>query len=479
LLADKEGQSLRAVIRRAGEVQIAVSEDGMAVTLSVTAAEGGGKFVTAGDVIAQLKALGVIQGVDLEAISCLVGEVLKTGKSVGPRQIAAGRAPTPGKHGTVIPLPGEMLPGNSGRRKQEWMARQGAVLVKLVPPIAGVPGVNVFGQEIPAATGRPASLTIQPGVVFNAHDGTYLAAFDGLAVFDGQTLEVRRQLVWMGDLTLNDKAIEFDGTVIIRGTVRDGAKVVATEDIDVQAGIEAATVISTGGAVRVKQGVAGRGCGFVSAKTIVDVRYLENAIVYCEGDILVRHAVIHSRLTAGKKVNVDSGKGVVFGGDVRAGTAVMVKCLGNAAGIATRVSVGHNWDILQQLREQEQIMAGLRQQVLALEKVIEQFKHARPDLSRLSDTERGALCAVVRRHIVLKSQSKEEERKYQEIDASWTLAGEGEIHCAETLFSGTCIKMGSATTLVSVSQPTCTVRFSSEQKRIAAVAPSGRRLELI
>jgi hypothetical protein len=139
----------------------------------------------------------------------------------------------------------------------------------------------------------------------------------------------------------------------------------------------------------------------------------------------------------------------------------------------TRVSVGHNWEVLQRLREHEQAMAGLWQQIFALEKVIEQFKHARPVLSRLSDTERGALCAVVRRHIVLKAQSKEEERTYQEIDASWTLAGEGEIHCAETLFSGTSIKMGFATTLVSVSQPTCTVWFSTQQRRIVAVAPSG------
>jgi uncharacterized protein (DUF342 family) len=414
----------------------------------------------------------------MEAITAITGEVLKTGRASQRSQIAAGRSPVGGKDGSIVPVPGQLLLQRGGRRAKEWMTRKGEVLARIVPASPGTSGINVLGEEIPAPCGKVAALSMLAGVVFDAITATFVATVDGLATFDGQSLEVRRHLVWPGDLTVNDKAIEFEGTVVIKGTVKDGARVVATEDIEVEAGVEGATVVSSGGAVRVKQGLAGRGCGFISAKTVVDVRYVENATVYCEGDILVRHAVLHSRLTAGKQVAVDMGKGVVFGGDLRAGSCIQVKCLGNAAGVATRVSVGHDWKILQQLGEHEQQAAGLRQMIVALEKVIEQFRHARPDLLKLSSVERQALCAVVKRHIVLSAQAREQEQRYRDLDASWTLEGGGEILCRETLFSGTSIKMGSGTTLVSQTQSACTVQFHREQKRIVATTPAGRRVEL-
>jgi uncharacterized protein (DUF342 family) len=368
--------------------------------------------------------------------------------------------------------------GGRERKTQQWMVKKGDVLARLIPPTAGTPGTNVLGQMLPAPPGPIVRLQVLEGTGYDEAACSYIALIDGLARFDGNSLEVRRHLVWEGDLRIHDKPIEFDGTVLIRGSMRDGARIQATGDIEVTGSVEGATLISTGGAVHIRQGVVGRGRGFISAKTNIDARHFENATAHAEGDITARHAVLHSRLTAGRYVRAELDKGAIFGGQIRAGSGVFAKTLGNAAGVSTQVAVGYDWATLSQLGEVEAALASMRQRAALCETIIEGFKRAKPNVAQLSVAERKALCTVLKRHIVLKARILQATERSRTLEAGAVQGVTGQVVCRENLYPGTQVKIGGTATLFSGLMGACTIAYNKESRRLIALGPTGRALPL-
>lgn len=471
------GRELRAAICRAGSVALSVSENRLEVSAEILPPVGGGRAVTVSDVMQLLRERNIVCGVQGQAITQCVAQASRGEIGKGP--VALGKPAAHGEPGRVEANPGELLPAvgaHSGT--QQWMAKQDEVLVRVVAPTDGVAGTDVYGSSLPATPGAAAALAVEGEVTFDESTQCYLARTDGLAVFDGTRIELRRQVVWPGDFTCNDPPIDFSGKVKIRGTIRDGARVTATEDIEIGGGIEGATVISSGGSVIVKQGIAGRNRAFVSAAKLIDVRYIENATVYCAGDIMVRHAVIRSKLSAGKAMRVDLDKGVIFGGDIRAGTSVTARCLGNAAGLPTLISTGHDWAAMEQLVAREVAIAALRQQVEHLAELIQRFQRARPEIEQLTPRERKAYGTLLMRHVVVKHELRAKQEEYERLDGLRTLDGIGEVICREALFPGTVVKIGSATLHVKSNLPACTLRWHTEKQQIQALSAAGRPLKL-
>ena len=352
------------------------------------------------------------------------------------------------------------------------------MIARVHSPTPGTPGVDVCGEVLPAQPGEPACYTLGHHVDWDAATGECRAAIDGLVCFDGQTLEIKRQLVWPGDLTARDPPIQFNGTVLIRGTVRDGAKVTAREDVEIGGGVEGATVQSTGGSVRIKQGIAGRQRALVSAAQNVDVRYIEQATVYAAGTVQVRHGVVHARVCAGVAVLAESGKGAIFGGEVRAGRVIRAKSFGNDAGVATRLIVGHSWEALAQLQEVEMVLAQLRQDQAHYAALRSRFQRAAPDPARFSARERQALCLVTKCHLVISYRLECKLQEYQNLDASLAAVESGEIVCTESLNCGTWIKIGATQAQVNENLPGCRVQVSPAQGRLVAEVSRSRQVPL-
>jgi uncharacterized protein len=477
LATDEWAQQLRAAICHPGRAVVTVSSDLLEALIEVFPPTGGGKMLTTSDIMELIRAEGITFGVDIRPIGRLATEAA-AGKQVKDT-VARGKACVEGEAGRIEVMAGEAIPSAPGQRKvQQWMAKQGDILVRIISATTGTAGMDVYGRPISPIAGVAVKLRTQGEIAFDEAEQCYVAGIDGLAVFDGESLDLRRQIVWVGDFTLNDPPIRFNGKVLIRGTIRDGARVTATEDIEVSGGIEGATVISTGGSITVKQGITGRHQAFVSAAKAIDVRYIENATVYCGGEILVRHAVIRSKVSAGVSIRVDMGKGVIFGGDIRAGRSVTAICLGNIAGISTRISVGHTWAAMEKLATHEAAMATLSQQIAQCADLIQRFRHARPDTNLLSERERRSYTTVLVRHLALKKQMSGRQSEFEHLDANWALDGAGEVLCREAVFPGTAIKIGQENVLVSTNLPACKFHLHKDGRHIVAISTSGRPLKL-
>ncbi len=127
----------------------------------------------------------------------------------------------------------------------------------------------------------------------------------------------------------------------IHGAVRDGFHVVAQGNIDINGPVEGAEIDSQG-VILIHGGVRGTGKGIIRANGDISLNFCDQATVRAGGSILVKNAVLHSRLYAQKAViALDSGKhSQIAGGRIEAGLEVSCHILGSEMGTKTEVIVG-------------------------------------------------------------------------------------------------------------------------------------------
>ncbi|WP_369699942.1 FapA family protein [Alicyclobacillus sendaiensis] len=107
------------------------------------------------------------------------------------------------------------------------------------PGIPAVPGRDVFGHEVvPPKHPKPPELG--PGVI-RVHDHV-IAARSGRVVFSKERIDVVPELVIDRDLSSKDGIIDFDGDVLVFGSVLDGCVVQATGNVRISGNVFHATV---------------------------------------------------------------------------------------------------------------------------------------------------------------------------------------------------------------------------------------------
>lgn len=106
--------------------------------------------------------------------------------------------------------------------------------------LPGVPGIDVFGQEI-TIKNRDAKPELGNGVV--QVKNYVVATRSGRPIFTRNKIDVVPELFIDHDLTSEKASISFDGCVVIRGSVMDGACVKATGSITIYGSVLQSTIL--------------------------------------------------------------------------------------------------------------------------------------------------------------------------------------------------------------------------------------------
>ncbi len=220
------------------------------------------------------------------------------------------------------------------------IVKAGDVLAIKTPPTKGRSGRDVFGNEILAKNGKDVRLIVGKNVSISEDGTKAIADKDGIPLIHDGILEVSQLLEIKGDVDYSTGNIDFPGDVEIRGGVSPTFYVKATGSIKIKGVIEAADV-SAGGNIECL-GVKGRGKGLITAKGNIKVKFLENAIVECDGDLYVDGSIVNSKVRSGRKVEVTGNVGQIVGSNVMAGLIVIAKEIGSEMAVTTRIEVGVN-----------------------------------------------------------------------------------------------------------------------------------------
>lgn len=369
-----------------GQVFVEIGEGEMSAKVTVIPPQDPGeKSATLDDVREALKRAGVVFGIDetrMAEIAAVLAEMAKAPESAEPveMEVAFG---SPVKDGEDAKL--EYL-YQDAVQKQEVAAGheetedgrvdyravhqienvpKGTKLARKIPPKPGIPGKTVTGKTIEAKEGQDVDIQPGRGVVVNPEDPTeFLADVDGQVVVKGNTLSVLSLYEVPGDVDFKVGNIDFVGTVIIRGDVKEDFKVFAGEDLVIH-GVAEACELKAGGRLTIGGGLTGHDRGRVTCKGDANIKYIRNAHVEVGGNLTVNQAIMHSKVIVGGKVVVSGKKGQIVGGIVVAGQEIQAATVGSNFATLTELEVGEN---VQLREEMQRVDAELKTATENLEK---------------------------------------------------------------------------------------------------------------
>ncbi len=225
---------------------------------------------------------------------------------------------------------------------------QGDVLAVLTPHDLGTPGKDIFGQIVTQNKpkikilkyGRNISISEDKTVITSQVNGNVTLADDTVFVSDTYTVAA--------DVDASTGDIEYDGSVMISGTVKTGFTVRAKGDIQVNGVVEGATLIA-GGNIVIKRGVQGMSKGKLVAGGDICAQFFESANVEAKGDVLAG-SILHSNISSGGRVVVSGRKGFIVGGEIICESYIEVNSIGNRMETQTIIKVGVKPELYEEMK---------------------------------------------------------------------------------------------------------------------------------
>lgn len=336
------------------ELKVETSKDKLAAYISYFPALGG-KELSGNDILRILKENNVIFGIKKEKINSL----LKTNKQIEHLLIAEGRPPTAGIDARFI-YHFENKKDSIGTKREDGSmdyydlgmitnVNPGDVLVTKEDPKMGKPGKTVTGEEINPSAPKDKDL---PGGknVEKRDEHTLISTIAGQIVVDGNRINVLPIYEVNGDVDLSTGNIDFVGNVLVKGNVMEGFKIKASGNVEIKGHVFAAD-IDAGGEVIIKKGFVGKKKYHINAQGNVYVKFVENGIIKSEQNVLITDAIMHSQISAGRKVEVTQNKGLLVGGFISAGNLITANIIGSHLATATKLEVGIDPEMKNKVKE--------------------------------------------------------------------------------------------------------------------------------
>ncbi|HJT23367.1 MAG TPA: FapA family protein, partial [bacterium] len=330
------------------QVFVEISDDEMQAKVTVVPPQSeNDHFATIDDVRNALKRRNVVYGVDEARMAELSAKLaqLESTKNINEpieMEIAFGTGMTNGEDARIEYLykkteeeaPAPVAEDEEGRVDYKAAHKidnvtKGTLLARKIPPTKGMAGMTVTGKTLAAVDGKDIDVSMGKGVVVSPDNkDEWLADADGQVIIKENKISVLALYEVPGDVNLSTGNIDFVGTVIVRGDVKDGFKVYAGEDLVVNGVVEGAE-LKCGGKLSIAGGVSGNDKAKIVCAGDANIKYIRNAIVEVGGSLTSGQAIMHCKVTVGKKVSVAGQKGVIVGGQVIAGEQVHAASMGS------------------------------------------------------------------------------------------------------------------------------------------------------
>lgn len=323
---------------------------------------------------------------------------------------------------------------------------KGDILAQKTPPTYGKAGETVDGEEIPALPGRDLEIPIGKGAELTEDGMNAIASLDGSpAIISGKVCVLQVYEV-KNDVDMSVGNIDFVGNVIVRGDITSGFTVKAKGNIDVFGNVEDAYVEAEG-KITIRGGIYGRGKGLVKSMEDIIVRFVERGNLKAQGSVKVGEAVMHSNITAGKKVSVGGKRGLIVGGMVRAGEVVEARTIGSHLATPTEIEVGVDPELREELKVLEKKIAVDQENLNKTQHAINTLKELQKKID-LSEDKKELLLKLTRTQFQLMAQLKQAVQRKSELDEATKTTVQGKVSAADRIYSGVRVTIKNAVKLI-------------------------------
>lgn len=213
------------------------------------------------------------------------------------------------------------------------------VLIEKIPPTSGQPGITVKGKALHAMNGKNKKLPPGKNVEHSADGLKAYATIDGMLSMARNRISILPVFEVNGDVDFATGNIEFLGNVVVKGNLKNGFNIKSGGNVHIYGIVEGGS-IEAEGSVFVQTGIRGLKKTRIISKGTVTTKFIENAFVRANLDILVDEAIMHSEIIAGNSVVLNKNKGLLVGGITRAALFIKCKNIGNSMATKTEVEMG-------------------------------------------------------------------------------------------------------------------------------------------
>ena len=285
----------------------------------------------------------------------------------------------------------------------------GALLAAKIFPEQGAPGIDVFGKEI--LVDDPADLTFTPGPGARlSEDGLRIyAATSGQPHLDALgNVSVCPEFQIKGDLGFETGNVNFDGNVIINGSVKQGFKVTCASLTAKE--IQGAE-IDINGDLNVSLGIVDT--ELVKVKGSVQAKFIHNSKINAFGDLIVQREIIDSRIyLSGACMNEN---GLIVNSVISAKMGIRSGNIGNPNSKPSTLTVG--------VDEHTNLLTAKIDSLLNIDKTAIQELQA--EVEKL-EKEDQSLHGIISKHAYVQDRAqlelKDIEKKLENLKASGNMA---------------------------------------------------------
>jgi len=279
---------------------------------------------------------------------------MAAGKILRKKNIKTGLAPVPTIQPNIIFLLPEFAPDNSTipqrinyKEKSPFIeVKEGCLIARMQKGRAGVPGLDIFGKDIPVATLNEIVFSCGENIQIDETEThiEYKASLTGILEYSHRRISVQDLLRIKGNVDLTTGNINYSRNIIIDGNVTTDFAVACGGDLEIKGTIEDGARIKCDGNFTVLHGVIGKNTK-VFCKKSAKVNFIQDANFVCEGDITVESFLYNASIFSkgflsveGKQSKTDK-RGVVIGGIISAVKGMNLHSVGSIA-TKTRIITG-------------------------------------------------------------------------------------------------------------------------------------------
>lgn len=428
-------------------VEFNLSDGGLVASLKIVPAGAEVTTLNVDDLLKAIKDEGIAVGILPEAI----GQIVQNRTVNEWVEIARGQAPEEGKNGYVkfhfetSHTKATFKEDASGKVNLKDLnliqnVKKGDPLCELIPPQPGKSGTSVKGEEIVGKPGVAAKLPSAKNVTYSADRNQIFAALDGMVVWLENAVNIEPSYV-VHDVDASVGNIRFNGSVVVQGEVGDGYEIHAGENITIASTV-GKVVLEAGGEIIISGGIMGQEEAMITANGKIHARFIQDAHVISEKEIIVDGYIRNSLVSAIGPVIVKNPNGFITTSKVSSDACVYCHTIGQeAADEKTVISIGRS-PVLhrEQIRIKEEITERI-QEFLKFQASLAKLRILK-STSELSRQQEGLYTKILDAMETLRKMLIQQNSKIIEITEKIHKTHQGNIYIEGTVFDSTDINIG-------------------------------------
>uniref|UniRef100_A0A7V4JQU2 DUF342 domain-containing protein n=1 Tax=Thermodesulfobacterium geofontis TaxID=1295609 RepID=A0A7V4JQU2_9BACT len=216
------------------------------------------------------------------------------------------------------------------------------------PSIPGTPGANIWGDPVdPPPLSEKPPFTLGKNLYIDEKDSLIKTKESGVVVIEKDLIEIYPEYTLKGDVDFSTGNVYFTGKkLIVQGDIKFGFKVICEGDLELQGGTENKVYIDVKGSF-VCQGIIRGEETQVKVKGNAQIKTVEFAIIEIEGNLTITNYLLFSKCIVYGNIIATSGKGIIYGGEIKCSGNIEAKILGNDSHTPTKIFAGYNPELIE------------------------------------------------------------------------------------------------------------------------------------